>query len=117
MPNHRRNRVEGGCYFFTVNLQDRQSDLLVTEIEALRSAVRSARAKYPCHIDAWEVLPNHMHCLWTLPPDDFDFPARWQMIKAMFARGAAGGRAARLADPQARKRHLAAPVLGAHSSR
>jgi len=85
MPNYRRNRVEGGCYFFTVNLHDRQSDLLVAEIEALRSAVRTARARYPFHIDAWVVLPDHMHCLWTLPPGDFNFPSRWQLIKAMFS--------------------------------
>ena len=40
MPNDRRRRVEGGCYFFTVNLRDRRSDLLVAEIAALRGAVR-----------------------------------------------------------------------------
>ncbi len=90
MPNYRRNRVEGGSYFFTVNLRDRRSDLLVAEIDALRSAVRAARARYPFHIDAWTVLPDHMHCLWTLPPDDFDFPVRWQTIKAMFSRSVPG---------------------------
>ena len=42
MPNYRRNWVEGGCFFFTVNLLDRRSDLLVAEIGALRSAVRAA---------------------------------------------------------------------------
>jgi putative transposase len=86
VPNYRRNQVEGGCFFFTVNLRDRRSKLFVAEIEALRTAVRAARARYPFHIDAWVVLPDHMHCLWTLPPDDLDFPVRWQMIKAMFSR-------------------------------
>ena len=86
MPSYRRNRVEGGCYFFTVNLRDRRSDLLVAEIDALRSAVRTARARHPFHIDAWVVLPDHMHGLWTLPPDDFDFPVRWRTIKALFSR-------------------------------
>jgi putative transposase len=86
MPNYRRNRVPGGSYFFTVNLDDRCSDLLVTKIDQLRSAVRIARTRQPFHIDAWVVLPDHMHCLWTLPPGDADFPARWQMIKATFSR-------------------------------
>ena len=86
MPSYLRHRVEGGCYFFTVNLQDRRSDLLVAEIDALRSAVRAARARHPFHIDAWVVLPDHMHCLWTLPPDDCDFPVRWRTIKALFSR-------------------------------
>ena len=86
MPNYRRNRVAGGTYFFTVTLRDRSSDLLVAQIAALRAAVRATRARYPFHIDAWVVLPDHMHCLWTLPQDDHDFPARWQMIKALFSR-------------------------------
>lgn len=86
MANYRRNRVEGGAYFFTVNLHHRHSDLLVSEIDALRGAVRAARMRYPFHIDAWVVLPDHMHCLWTLPPGDSDFPVRWQTIKATFSR-------------------------------
>ena len=86
MPHYRRNRVDGGSYFFTVNLHDRRSGLLVAEIGVLRNAVRAARARYPFHIDAWVVLPDHMHCLWTLPPGDHDFPVRWQTIKAMFSR-------------------------------
>jgi putative transposase len=86
MPNYRRNRVPGGSYFFTVNLDDQGSDLLVTEIASLRIAVQAARKRHPFHIDAWVVLPDHMHCLWTLPPDDADFPARWQSIKAAFSR-------------------------------
>jgi putative transposase len=86
MSNYRRNRVPGGSFFFTVNLQDRRSDLLVAGIDALRDAVRATRAKHPFHIDAWAVLPDHLHCLWTLPPGDSGFPLRWQMIKALFSR-------------------------------
>jgi putative transposase len=86
VPRYRRNRVEGGSYFFTVNLRDRCSDLPIAEIDALRSAVRAARSRHPFHIDAWVVPPDHMHCLWTLPTDDFDFPVRWRTIKALFSR-------------------------------
>jgi putative transposase len=32
------------------------------------------------------VLPDHMHCLWTLPNGDAAFPVRWQMLKTMFSR-------------------------------
>ena len=67
MPDYRRHRVPGATYFFTVNLFDRRSDLLVVHIEALRDAVRKAHRRRPFHIDAWVVLPDHMHCLWTLP--------------------------------------------------
>lgn len=28
---------------------------------------------------------GHLHCIWTLPPGDADFSARWQDIKGRFA--------------------------------
>jgi putative transposase len=86
MPNYRRNRVPGGTYFFTVNLHDRRSDLLVVQIDALREAVRQARTKAPFHIDAWVVLPDHLHCLWTLPENDADYSGRWKSIKTSFSK-------------------------------
>jgi putative transposase len=89
MPNYRRMRVPGGTYFFTVNLLDRQSHLLTTHIAALRTAVAAVKAKSPFHIDAWVVLPNHMHCLWTLPLDDTDYAARWRAIKTAFSKSIA----------------------------
>ena len=78
MPDYRRNRVPGGTFFFTVNLLDRRSDLLVTQIDLLRDAVRRVRARAPFRFDARVVLPDHMHCLWTLPEDDAAFPSRWR---------------------------------------
>ena len=57
-----------------VNLLDCRSDLLVTQIRALLDAIRQVRRQVPFHIDAWGVLPDHMHCLWTLPAGDADFP-------------------------------------------
>src|SRR5260370_22123890 len=86
MPDYRRNGVAGGTFFFTVSLLDGRWNLWVTNIEALRDAVRRARAGAPFHIDAWVVLPDHMHCLWTLPQDDADFPGRWRAIKTGFAK-------------------------------
>ena len=85
MPRYRRARAPGSSYFFTVTLHDRKSDLLVREIDLLRRCVRAARDRYPFHIDAWVVLPDHMHCVWTLPPDDADFALRWQLIKHGFS--------------------------------
>jgi putative transposase len=86
VPDYRRNQVPGGTFFFTVNLLDRRSDLLMTQIDALRNAVRQVRARAPFHIDAWVVLPDHMHCLWTLPEGDADFPGRWRAIKKGFSK-------------------------------
>ena len=86
MPDYRRNRVPGGTYFFTVNLLERKLRLLTDHIDLLRLAVRQARARRPFHIDAWVVLPDHMHCIWTLPAGDDDFPGRWRAIKIAFAK-------------------------------
>jgi putative transposase len=86
MPNYRRNRVAGATYFFTVNLRDRRSGLLVAQIDAFREAVRDVHRQSPFRIDAWVVLPDHMHCMWTLPEGDSDFPDRWRRIKAAFSK-------------------------------
>lgn len=86
MPDYRRAQVPGATYFFTVNLRDRTSNLLTREIDLLRETVRATRARHPFHIDAWVVLPDHMHCLWTLPPGDANFALRWKVIKFAFAK-------------------------------
>jgi putative transposase len=101
MPDYRRNRVPGGTYFFTINLRDRSSHLLIDRIDVLRAAVRHARALAPFHIDAWVVLPNHMHCIWTLPEGDADLPRRWFAIKVEFSKSlpAEGLRNPTLANP------------------
>ncbi|SEQ06741.1 REP-associated tyrosine transposase [Nitrosomonas ureae] len=76
-----------GTYFFTVNLLERRLDLLVRHIDHLREAVRVIKQVRPFHIDAWVVLPDQMHCIWTLPEDDADYAARWRLIKLLFAKG------------------------------
>ena len=88
MPDYRRHRVPGGCYFFTVNLLARRGNTLLTErIELLRDSVRRVRSVRPFTIDAWVVLPDHLHAVWTLPPGDEDFSTRWRLIKTFFVRG------------------------------
>ena len=32
------------------------------------------------------ILPDHLHCVWTLPPDDADFSIRWNLLKGHFSR-------------------------------
>jgi hypothetical protein len=74
-------------FFFTVNLLERNNTLLVDHIDLLRESIRLCKQKHPFHIDAWVVLPEHMHCLWTLPEGDDDFSNRWKMIKTHFSKG------------------------------
>jgi putative transposase len=86
MSNYRRNRILGGTYFFTVNLQDRKSQLLVLHINELRAAVRKAKQSRSFYIDAWVILPDHLHCIWTLPEHDDNYSSRWQAIKKAFSK-------------------------------
>ncbi len=86
MPNYRRMFVAGGCYFFTVNLLDRDSCLLVEHIDSLRDAVRDTRRRFPFEIDAMVILPDHIHAIWTLPEGDADFSVRWRWIKIRFSK-------------------------------
>jgi putative transposase len=86
MSNYKRIYQAGGTYFFTVNLQDRTSDLLVKHVELLRSAVSKVKTKHPFVIHAWVVLPEHMHCIWELPKDNSDYSMRWRLIKSGFSR-------------------------------
>ncbi|MCG6860208.1 MAG: transposase [Chromatiaceae bacterium] len=87
MPDCRRVQVPGGTYFFTINLLERRSDLLVRHIDAVRKAVRRTRRERPFAIDAWVVLPDHMHCIITLPEGDDDFSNHIKAIKIRFSRG------------------------------
>lgn len=60
--------------------------LPVRYIDELRNAMRKARQHRPFHIDAWVVLPDYLHCVWTLRDGGADYSARRQAIKAGFSR-------------------------------
>ena len=86
MVSYRRNYVPGGSYFFTVNLKDRQSKLLIDHIDLLREAFRTVRSQQPFSIIAIVVLPEHIHTIWELPSDDENYSSRWRAIKSLFTR-------------------------------
>jgi putative transposase len=86
MSNYIRPRQPGASIFFTVALAERGARTLVDQVETSRQAVRVTKAERPFRIDAWVVLPDHLHCVWTLPEGDTDFSTRWSVIKARFSR-------------------------------
>ena len=86
MPRYRRTRRPGGTYFFTARTARRGDDILVREIEALRTAMRQTRARHPFEIDEIVVLGDVIHTLWTLPEGDSDYSLRWRMLKSLFSR-------------------------------
>jgi putative transposase len=49
-------------------------------------SVESIRRRHPFELDAYVVLPDHLHALWTLPEGDMNFSTRWRLIKESFTR-------------------------------
>ena len=92
MVNYRRNRLNGGTYFFTVTLRDRRSDLLIVQVDALRASWKRAAGRVAHRIIAAVVLPDHLHALIEMRDGDDDYPKLWQEIKKGFTRRVGGGR-------------------------
>lgn len=87
MVAYRRNFKKGATYFFTVALWNRKSTLLVDHIHLLRESFQVTQCAAAYKIDAIVILPDHIHTIWTLPKNDFDYSARWKKIKSHFTRG------------------------------
>jgi putative transposase len=85
MPRYIRSFVPGGTYFFTLALADRESYLLVREIQRLRAAYAKVQARHPFETVGICVLPEHLHAIWKLPEGDKDFSLRWSQIKRGFS--------------------------------
>lgn len=86
MPNYRRD-YSGSVWFFTVVTHLRKPFLTQEpERQALRRAVRECRSRYPFSINGWVLLPDHLHCIWTLPENDPIYSRRWGVIKRLFTQ-------------------------------
>ncbi len=68
---YRRNRVQGGTFFFTV-------------VTANRAPVFSS----PAVVDCLRTSFSSVISIWTLPEGDHDFSRRWRLIKTGFTKGA-----------------------------
>jgi len=84
--DYRRTDIKGGTYFFTVNLADREKTILTDEIDKLRMVINKVKKQHPYQLNAMVVLPDHLHAMMTLPPDDNDYSIRWRLIKSGFSR-------------------------------
>lgn len=91
MPRYLRPRIAGASCFFTV-VSYRRRPICCTPLfrQALRNAIQHVRAEHPFTINAWVLLPDHLHCLWTLPADDSDYSLRWNLIKRLTTQACAG---------------------------
>ncbi len=84
---YRRAVIPGGSFFFTLVTAKRQPLLASAEaVDTLRRALIAVRSARPFAVDAIVVLPDHLHCIWTLPPGDADFATRWRLVKTWFTK-------------------------------
>ncbi len=87
MSDYRRYFVAGGTYFFTVVTERRRP--LFADARARRllgSVFRRGLHRSPMRVLAIVLLPDHLHCLWALPPGDSDYSGRWRWLKGEFTR-------------------------------
>ncbi len=82
MSRYHRLFIPGGVYFFTVVTYQRRPLLTSRKaIALLREAFRKIKASQAFEMEAVVILPDHLHCIWRLPPNDADFSGRWREIK------------------------------------
>jgi putative transposase len=87
MPEYRRIKVKRGTYFFTMVTYGRRPFLTSNHVRAaLREGIQEVRQSLPFIIEAWVLLPDHLHTIWTLPENDDNFGSRWAVIKRSVSR-------------------------------
>jgi putative transposase len=87
MPEYRRIKVKGGTYFFTVVTFGRRPFLTNEYVRtALREGIQEVGQALPFTIEAWVLLPDHLHTIWTLPKNDNNFASRWAVIKRIVSK-------------------------------
>jgi putative transposase len=107
MPNYVRLREPGATYFFTVVTYRRRPLFNDARARAaLRRSMVTVRQRWPFDMFAAVLLPDHLHCIWTLPANDDDFPRRWADVKRLMTKRfiATGGRAGAVSSAQRRRR-------------
>jgi putative transposase len=101
MATFRRSTVPGATYFFTVNTYRRQKVLTDAPFYlALKQSFLEVKAAHPFSIDAFVLLPDHLHCILTLPENDADYALRWNIIKRSVSQKTRG----LITSPQSRSR-------------
>ncbi|WP_445251467.1 MULTISPECIES: REP-associated tyrosine transposase [unclassified Microcoleus] len=90
MPNYRRFYLPGGTFFLTLVTYNRTPLFSDSEnVSRLRNAVAAIKSEQPFEILGAVVLPDHIHFLWKLPPNDTAYPKRLtdkSFIYTIFAR-------------------------------
>jgi len=87
MPNYVRRYAPGGTFFFTVVTHRRRPVFSSSRGRSfLHAAIQHVRREHRFDLVATVLLPDHWHCVWTLPRDDCDYSKRLGLIKSCFSK-------------------------------
>jgi putative transposase len=90
MPDYRRYKLRGGTYFFTLVTEGRKRFLTLPSIlPLLKESLDKVQARHPFELKAYVLLPDHLHCMATLPDGDADYSMRIMKFKRYFTLRAA----------------------------
>jgi len=106
MSQYARSWIPGGTFSFTVVTASREKIFALEENrKLLRAAYAGVANERPFKTEAICLLPEHVHCVWTMPPGDSDYPMRWKMIKERFSKAylPRGGKEAARSDSKERR--------------
>jgi putative transposase len=86
--DYRRVWHQGCTYFFTVNLffSAKVTTCWFVTSKTYGQTVKEVKSRHPFRIQGWVVLPEHLHCVIELPPDDADYATRLMLIKIWFSQ-------------------------------
>ena len=87
MSDYRRCFTPGGSVFLTL-VTLRRAGILRNDIarDCLRNAIWYCQQTLPFRVDALVMLPDHVHTILTLPPNDFDYSKRMGIVKKNFTK-------------------------------
>ncbi len=107
MPVYLRN-YEGDCFFFTVVTHKRRNLFnRASYRKMLSEAIRITQKEYPWEMTAIVLMPNHLHMMWTLPPEDRNYSRRISLIKRRFTEKylQSDGRESNVSESQHKERY------------
>ncbi len=106
MSQYRRSYVPGGVFFLTL-VTYRRIPLFsnIENISLLRKAIAKMRSEKPFDITAAVVLPEHLHFIWSLPPNDSDYSGRVSRVKVLFTRSLRGKGLSSVEVSSSRRKH------------
>lgn len=107
MPQYIRQQAIAGTFFFTLVTQQRIKALdKPVVLKALRESITAMRNRYPLKINAWVILPDHMHFIWTLPAQDSNYARRISVMKIGVSKRLGACLAASKTGQQRRERSI-----------